>query len=250
MLTSNSKPAILNSMRKEKAAITMNSVAIFVAIMLAGYESASARGGGGGGMRGGFEGREDIAPEFRPEMPIERAPDAELNRGTDRDLGEGLEAERAAVDTDRPVVDQGIRAPDAADVDAGAMANRANKALEKNDPSYLGPEGYRAGYIWRNGQYVDAGCRPNEWYVAPFGDYAGWGLITQPEYLEYPVYASYPIETAVEIALQNLGLYNGAIDGAVESAASAIEAYQQQNGLPVTGTITQELLDSLGLGQQ
>jgi peptidoglycan hydrolase-like protein with peptidoglycan-binding domain len=62
-----------------------------------------------------------------------------------------------------------------------------------------------------------------------------------------PPIATYPVETAVEVALQKLGLYTGPIDGNAASCAGAIEQYQMQNSMPVTGTITPELLTALGI---
>jgi peptidoglycan hydrolase-like protein with peptidoglycan-binding domain len=110
-----------------------------------------------------------------------------------------------------------------------------------------GPDGYRNGYIWQNGAYVAVNCDPFVPYAAPFGAWAGWNIVTQPDYVQYPVYATYPVETAVEVALQKLGLYTGPIDGNAASCAGAIEQYQMQNGMPVTGTITPELLTALGI---
>ena len=55
------------------------------------------------------------------------------------------------------------------------------------------------------------------------------------------------METAVEVALQKLGLYSGPIDGIAASCAGAIEQYQMQNGMAVTGTITPGLLAALGI---
>ena len=115
------------------------------------------------------------------------------------------------------------------------------------DANVAGPDGYRAGYVWQNGGYVTVNCDPFIPYAAPFGVWAGWNIVTQPDYVQYPVYATYPVETAVEIALQKLGLYTGPIDGNASSCAGAIEQYQMQNGMPVTGTISPELLTALGI---
>jgi hypothetical protein len=110
-----------------------------------------------------------------------------------------------------------------------------------------GPNGYRNGYIWHDGGYEAVNCDPYVPYIAPFGAWAGWSVVTQPKYLNYPVYASYPIETAVQVALQNLGLYEGPVDGDIQSCIQALEAYEAQNGLEITGTVTPELLSSLGI---
>ncbi|MFM8457530.1 MAG: peptidoglycan-binding domain-containing protein, partial [Chthoniobacterales bacterium] len=115
------------------------------------------------------------------------------------------------------------------------------------DAAVVGPDGFRNGYVWRNGEYVAVNCDPWVPYVVPFGSWAGWSIVTQPDFVQYPVYSTYPIETAVEVALQKLGLYSGPIDGLAASCAGAIEQYQMQNGMPVTGTITPELLTALGI---
>lgn len=115
------------------------------------------------------------------------------------------------------------------------------------DANVAGPDGFRSGYIWRNGGYVEVDCDPYVPYAAPFGPWAGWSVVTQPVYLDYPVYATYPVETAVQVALQQLGLYGGPVNGQISSCRSAIEAYQQQNGLEVTGTINPALLQALGI---
>lgn len=115
------------------------------------------------------------------------------------------------------------------------------------DPAAVGPDGFRAGYVWRDGAYAAVNCEPGAAYVAPYGDFAGWSVMTQPAFVNYPVYATYPVETAVQVALQNLGLYSAPIDGLAASCAAAIEQYQTNNNLPVTGTITPDLLTALGI---
>ena len=133
------------------------------------------------------------------------------------------------------------------DEDASANVNVRTADGRDYDATVAGPDGYRAGYVWQNGNYVAVTCDPFVPYAAPFGMWAGWNIVTQPEYVQYPVYATYPVETAVEVALQKLGLYNGPIDGNAASCAGAIEQYQPQNGMTVTGTITPELLTALGI---
>ncbi len=115
------------------------------------------------------------------------------------------------------------------------------------DATVTGPEGFRAGYVWQNGDYVAVNCDPWAPYAVPFGAWAGWSIVTQPDFVQYPVYSTYPVETAVEVALQKLGLYNGPIDGLAASCAGAIEQYQMQNSTPVTGTISPDLLTALGI---
>ena len=133
------------------------------------------------------------------------------------------------------------------DGDGVANVNVHTSNGKNYNTNVVGPDGYRRGYIYQNGGYVAVNCDPFVPYFAPFGPWVGWSVVTQPVYLDYPVYATYPVETAVQIALQQVGLYNGPIDGQVSSCRGAIEAYQQQNGLAVTGTINPELLQALGI---
>lgn len=187
-----------------------------------------ARGGGGEGFHGGLGGG-----EFR-EGPV----DDGAWRDEVRPVDENLVQDDAALRDDPAVRNE---AEDIADNDRRVVDNTGY------DTAVIGPEGYRAGYVWRNGDYVAVSCDPFVPYAAPFGVWAGWSIVTQPEYVEYPVYASYPIETAVEVALQKLGLYSGPIDGQAASCAAAIEQYQMNNGMNVTGTISPELLTALGI---
>jgi hypothetical protein len=133
------------------------------------------------------------------------------------------------------------------DGDGAANVNVRTVNGADYDAAVVGPDGFRNGYIWRNGDYVAVNCDPWVPYAVPFGAWAGWSIVTQPDFVQYPVYSTYPVETAVEVALQKLGLYSGPIDGLAASCAGAIEQYQMQNGMPVTGTITPELLTALGI---
>ena len=115
------------------------------------------------------------------------------------------------------------------------------------DANIVGPDGFRSGYVWQDGNYVAVNLAPWAFYAAPYGPFAGWNVMTTPDCMEYPVYSTYPVETSVELALQKLGLYEGPIDGLAASCAGAIEQYQMQNSMPVTGTISPELLTALGI---
>ena len=195
-----------------------------------------ARGGGGGGFSEGFR-EGGFGNGFRQEEP----------RFNDEDRDD-VNIQREGNDDFR-VEDQNgsanVRArPDGYD-EANVNVRTANG--KDYDTNVVGPDGYRKGYIWQNGGYVSVTCDPFFPYYAPFGPWAGWSVVTQPVYLDYPVYPTYPVETAVQVALQQIGLYTGPIDGRVSSCRAAIETYQQQNGLTVTGTINPELLKALGI---
>jgi hypothetical protein len=199
-------------------------------------QMASARGGGGGG--GGFHGGGGdfggggFRDEARPEENF--GDDVQVDR-TSRD---NFQVEDSRGDADVRVNREG---DDTANVNVRTADGR------DYDATVAGPDGYRAGYVWRNGDYVAVDCDPFYPYAAPFGLWAGWSVVTQPEYLQYPVYTSYPVETAVQVALEKLGLYSGPINGNAASCAGAIEQYQMQNSMPVTGQISPELLTALGI---
>ena len=210
---------------------------LLIALVFAAAASQlHARGGGGGGFSEGFRGG-GFGNGFRMEEPR-----------FDDDDRDDVNIQREGND-DYRVEDQNgsanVRArPDGYD-EANVNVRTANG--KDYDTNVVGPDGYRKGYIWQNGGYVSVTCDPFFPYYAPFGPWAGWSVVTQPVYLNYPVYPTYPVETAVQVALQQIGLYNGPINGQVSSCRGAIEAYQQQNGLTVTGTINPELLKALGI---
>lgn len=179
------------------------------------------------------------------------APRVDDNVGDDVNIernGNDLNVDRTSQDNFRVSDDNG-----SADVNVRPEGNDTANVNVRTadgadyDATVAGPDGYRAGYIWQNGDYVAVNCDPWVPYAAPFGAWAGWNIVTQPDYVQYPVYATYPVETAVEVALQKLGLYTGPIDGNASSCAGAIEQYQMQNNMPVTGTITPDLLTALGI---
>ena len=234
---------------------------LLAATFLLSCPSLHARGGGGGGFRGGGDfgggefregGMDDAA--FRDEAPRldENVGEVSVDRSGDdlnvsRD-GNDVNIDRGGPDDYRVSDDNG-----SADVnvrpEGDGMDNVNVRTADGRDydANVAGPDGYRAGYVWQNGDYVAVNCDPFVPYAAPFGAWAGWNIVTQPDYVQYPVYATYPVETAVEVALQKLGLYTGPVDGNATSCAGAIEQYQMQNSLPVTGTITPELLTALGI---
>lgn len=188
-----------------------------------------ARGGGGGFREGGME-------EARTGGEVWRDGSVQVDRqGVDRANVEFTGQDGRSADAEV------TRAGDAANVKVTTADGKTY------DAAVVGPEGFRNGYIYRNGTYVAVNLEPAVPYLAPFGAFAGWSVVTQPDYVQYPVYATYPVEVAVEVALQKLGLYTGPIDGLSTSCAGAVEQYQMQNGLPVTGAISPDLLQALGI---
>jgi hypothetical protein len=237
----------------------MNIILLFALFAAMSLNAYARGGGGGGGFHGGGMGEEGFRMNegegFRPEGFEDSGEDAFRSDNFDgvRDNfdgeGEGFRPENSGFDAgyaDRE--DDQVRAEAAAGPDgAAANVNVRTPGGRDYDASIAGPDGYRNGYVWRDGNYVSVNCDPYVPYAAPFGPWEGWSVVTQPEYINYPVYATYPVETAVQVALQNMGLYSGPIDGNAQSCEQAIAEYQQQNGLDPTGTITPQLLQTLGI---
>ena len=80
-------------------------------------------------------------------------------------------------------------------------------------------------------------------------------VVNEPDY--HNLYIGSDLVVSVQIALNELGYYCGEVDGvAGEGTSAQITAYQTENGLEPTGTITDELLISLlgmplpGTGQE
>jgi Putative peptidoglycan binding domain len=99
-------------------------------------------------------------------------------------------------------------------------------------------------YNWHGHHY---GWYGNAWFIIdPYP--AGYGYYG-PDYGYYNGGGSAPVSVQVQAALQQQGYYQGPVDGIVGPGTSAaIAAYQQANGLRVTGTITHGLLNNLGIG--
>ena len=225
----------------------MKIVPLLSLALLATTSLALARGGGGG-FRGGMgddgfrEGTMEGAG-FREDAPRLDEDSADTAMQEDRVNVDRTDNDNYRVTDINGSADVNVR-PEGDDT---ANVNVRTADGQDYNTTVAGPQGYRSGYVWQNGAYVAVNCDPFVPYVAPFGAWAGWNVVTQPEYAEYPVYATYPVETAVEVALQKLGLYNGPIDGNAASCAGAIEQYQRQTEVPVTGTISPELLSALGI---
>jgi hypothetical protein len=209
---------------------------ILIAMVFAAATSQLQARGGGGGFSEGFRGG-GFGNGFRMEEPRfddDERDDVNIQREGRNDF---------EVQDDRGSANVQVRQDGYDEANVNVHASNG----KDYDTNVVGPDGYRRGYIYQNGGYVAVNCDPFVPYFAPFGPWAGWSVVTQPVYLDYPVYATYPVETAVQVALQQIGLYNGPINGQVSSCRGAIEAYQQQNGLAVTGTINPELLKALGI---
>jgi hypothetical protein len=106
-------------------------------------------------------------------------------------------------------------------------------------------------YFWHGHHYR---YYNNAWFIVDPYDY-GYGAYYDPGYYSptYDTsssdYNTTSVEVQVQQALANAGYYQGPIDGIVGPGTSnAIAAFQRDNGLPVTGTITASLIDTLNQG--
>jgi hypothetical protein len=100
-------------------------------------------------------------------------------------------------------------------------------------------------YFWNGHHYR---WFNNGWFIIdPFPWVAGGGGYYGPGYYGYG--NGGPLSVQVQAALSQQGYYNGPVDGIVgPGTRAAIAAYQRDNGLPVTGTITPGVLNDLGIG--
>jgi len=141
---------------------------------------------------------------------------------------------------------------------------------------YYGNTGY-----YGNGNYYGGGTR---YYYGGGYPYSNWGYGTSAGYYPYSYYGGYPYGgynnyysyygggypyngynrysyytpsygyngstvAAVQQRLGRLGYYRGGVDGVIgPQTRGAIAAFESRNGLAVDGTISRQLLDSLGLG--
>lgn len=102
------------------------------------------------------------------------------------------------------------------------------------------------GYYWNNHWYWYPGFTGTGIY--DFGypyDYDDSYNYPQPYYDDYGQYA---VAAGVQAALARLGYYRGMIDGVIGPQSHyAIEAFQADHGLPVTGQIDAGLLRALSI---
>lgn len=213
-----------------------------------GFGGGGFREGGGGFREGGMDGG-----EFREDDGAFRDDAPRLDDNFDNNLRNDTDVTRAPDGGENIRFNDGDRPADARITPEGDGAANVNVRTINGrdyDANVVGPDGFRSGYYWQNGSYIAANLAPLAFYAVPLGAFAGWSIMTQPDYVQYPVYATYPVETAVQVALQKLGIYSGPIDGLATSCAGAIEQYQQQNGMTVTGQISPELLTALGIQAQ
>jgi hypothetical protein len=119
------------------------------------------------------------------------------------------------------------------------------------------------GHWWcfDNGAWIglDAGFYPWDYFpyyaydYYPYDYYPGYYADVEPEYYSAGVSSSAeknpdPNVTAVQTDLTNLGYYHGVVDGLFgRDTRDALAHYQTDKRLAVTGTLTTETLQSLGV---
>jgi hypothetical protein len=118
-------------------------------------------------------------------------------------------------------------------------------------------------WVFDGGAWIglDEGYFPWDYYpyyaydYYPYDYYPGYYADVEPEYYSAGVTSSVdqypdPNVTAVQTDLKKLGYYHSAIDGLFgRSTRDALARYQTDHHLAVTGTLTTETLQSLGVSQ-
>jgi hypothetical protein len=121
----------------------------------------------------------------------------------------------------------------------GGHSNYAQNGNGGRKYAFASHNGWNHGqqYYWHNHHY---GWYGNGWYIIDPFPYYGFG---------YDSGNGGNVAVGVQTALSQAGYYQGPIDGIVgPGTSSAIAAYQHDNGLRVTGTITPALVANLGAG--
>jgi len=117
-------------------------------------------------------------------------------------------------------------------------------------------------FVFDNGFWfgLDAGFFPWDYYpyyaydYYPYDYYPGYYADVEPYYYDEGVYSDTPTRdptvTAVQTELTQLGYYNGPADGIYgQTTRDAVAKYQIAKNLDVTGSLSQDTLQSLGLPQ-
>ena len=107
-------------------------------------------------------------------------------------------------------------------------------------------------FCWDGGFWIglDDGFYPWDFYPYYGYDYYPYDYYTdvEPSYQDYANQQPDPNVSAVQADLAQLGYYNGPIDGLFGAdTRTALTRYQIDHQLPVTGSLTNETLQSLGL---
>jgi hypothetical protein len=126
----------------------------------------------------------------------------------------------------------------------GGNANYAHNGYSRGQYAFGSHDGWNHGhqYYWNGRHY---GWYNDGWYVIdpyPYGDGYDTGYYS-------PGYGGGNVAVQVQAALAQAGYYQGPIDGIVGPGTSAaLAAFQHDNGLRVTGSITPGVVQTLGIG--
>jgi hypothetical protein len=109
-------------------------------------------------------------------------------------------------------------------------------------------------WCWDGGYWIglDDGYYPWDFYPYYAADYYPYDYYTDQEQpaSDYAAQQPDPTVTAVQQDLTQLGYYNGPIDGLFGAATrTAVTHYQTDRGLQVSGSLTSDTMQSLGLPQ-
>jgi hypothetical protein len=228
-------------------------------------------GGGGGGHSGGGGGRAAGGGGFRSAGPGFRTAPYYYSRGmhfAQARSGQFRSPVRESPSVARP--NRGIN-NSAARTAARTNFNRqiASHIAERHDSNWHGDWDRRHAHFDHHRFFVfidgfwcglDGGFFPWDYYpyyaydYYPYDYYPGYYADSEPYYYDNGVYSSAPMQdptvTAVQTELMQLGYYGGPVDGIFgPSTRDAVAKYQIAKKLEVTGSLSADTLQSLGLPQ-
>jgi hypothetical protein len=214
-----------------------------------------------------------VAPSFRSTTASNRT--AQVSRSVvarpsnQRTLNAASNRQRNPITStgSRAAQDSRSRAANPTDQRPGSARNHIFARQDGNlhrDWDHNGAHFFRGHWwVFDGGDWIglDAGYFPWDYYpyyaydYYPYDYYPGYYADVEPEYYGAGVTSSVdqypdPNVTAVQTDLTKLGYYHGAIDGLFgRDTRDALARYQTYHHLGVTGTLTTETLQSLGVSQ-
>jgi hypothetical protein len=256
------------------------------ALTLAGSAAGRGGGGGGGGFGGGghFGGGGFHGGGFRGGARV--SPGARFSFGARPVYGHPVyarSASRRAASSVRPtkvsarqqnhIASTGSRAVQNSRLRAAGpkeqrLGSARNHIFARQDGNLHRDWDHNGAHFWNNHWWVfdgggwiglDAGFFPWDYYpyyaydYYPYDYYPGYYSDVKPEYYSAGVSTSVdqypdPNVTAVQTDLKKLGYYGGTIDGLFgRNTRDALARYQTDHHLAVTGTLTTQTLQSLGV---
>jgi Putative peptidoglycan binding domain len=229
-------------------------------------------GGGFGGGRGGAR----VSPGARFSFgarPVYGHP--VYARSASRPVAPSVRSTTASARQQNHIASTGSRAvqnsrPRAANPTDQRPGSARNHIFARQDGNLHRDWDHRGAHFFRGHWWVfdggawiglDAGFFPWDYYpyyaydYYPYDYYPGYYADVEPEYYSAGVSSSVdqypdPNVTAVQTDLKKLGYYRGTIDGLFgRDTRDALARYQTDHHLAVTGTLTTETLQSLGVSR-